>query len=531
MERRNGAQNVIRAARNQVADGTIWTKTQGSMTSRHEAFLRQAARSAPLQPITQRKLAPIFPTTPKSQRIAASKNKNNSGILPPVVAEEAGGKKKKRSVPADTIIDTRTGKPKPAWAVASSAPLNMDGSIVVLPLPPIKTKWNRTAKGKLNTNNKTRAEISAVAPRAAMNIEVPKKQQCMELFQRMDPNGNGMLSLAELDKGVVELWPHFNNKPAIMRAYHAADASGEGFVTRKEFEFFLRYLTYYNNLWADFDAIDTSDDRRIERHEFIANAGRFGVDNPEKAFDEMDANAGGFILFEEFCEWMVRNNPGWGDGDDSRAASRQSEVRAVHSSSSNGDMHACGSRTLTAESTNPVETDAIIAGGSSESLSAVTSGEQQPETDAAESADEAPTTQRHLHVAPPLAAAGVPPPLLTQSPFVTIIDHENSSEKSSSEKSSSERGAVPPKGLSLSLPTPPPPSRPRQEAQPQHQQHQQYQQHQHNGCPEPEPSLLTPVAVTPLQMYPLRGYCQGAKEVEKKNDDDDDEDDQLPDWI
>ena len=40
----------------------------------------------------------------------------------------------------------------------------------------------------------------------------------------MDYNGNGALSLAEIDAAVVELYPGFNNKPALMRAYHAADS-------------------------------------------------------------------------------------------------------------------------------------------------------------------------------------------------------------------------------------------------------------------------------------------------------------------
>ena len=32
----------------------------------------------------------------------------------------------------------------------------------------------------------------------------------------------------------MELWPEFNHKAALMRAYHAADKNKDGFVTRKE---------------------------------------------------------------------------------------------------------------------------------------------------------------------------------------------------------------------------------------------------------------------------------------------------------
>eukprot|EP01046_Picozoa_sp_COSAG06_P042135 COSAG06_NODE_5328_length_3552_cov_5.076417_2_plen_124_part_00 len=33
----------------------------------------------------------------------------------------------------------------------------------------------------------------------------------------------------------MELWPEFNHKAALMRAYQAADKNKDGFVTRKEF--------------------------------------------------------------------------------------------------------------------------------------------------------------------------------------------------------------------------------------------------------------------------------------------------------
>ena len=50
----------------------------------------------------------------------------------------------------------------------------------------------------------------------------------------MDVNANGALSLAEIDKAVVAgtvgralHCPDFDHKPALMRAYKAADASGK----------------------------------------------------------------------------------------------------------------------------------------------------------------------------------------------------------------------------------------------------------------------------------------------------------------
>ena len=49
----------------------------------------------------------------------------------------------------------------------------------------------------------------------------PDKATRDQLFAKFDYNGNNALSLAEIDKAIVEIWPDFNHKPALMRAYRA----------------------------------------------------------------------------------------------------------------------------------------------------------------------------------------------------------------------------------------------------------------------------------------------------------------------
>lgn len=82
------------------------------------------------------------------------------------------------------------------------------------------------------------------------------------VFHRMDANGNGGLSLAEIDKAIVELYPGYDHKPALMRAYKAADTDGNGYITRREFKKLLHFLEYFNDLWHKFEELDTDGDRR-----------------------------------------------------------------------------------------------------------------------------------------------------------------------------------------------------------------------------------------------------------------------------
>merc|ERR1719191_378043 len=106
------------------------------------------------------------------------------------------------------------------------------------------------------------------------------------LWKRLDFNGNGVVSLAEIDKLVVEMvqggtWPEWlNNKPALMRAYKKTilkDGDGDDWVEKKEFHALLLNIFWFNKLWRVFDQIDTGDDRRIDANEFVRAMGTIGL--------------------------------------------------------------------------------------------------------------------------------------------------------------------------------------------------------------------------------------------------------------
>jgi Ca2+-binding EF-hand superfamily protein len=143
-----------------------------------------------------------------------------------------------------------------------------------------------------------------------------------EIFAAFDPNGNGYLSLAEIDKGcrdVLGLYELFEAKKAIMRAYQAAKAVGTGsdeqgadYVEKQEFRLLLKYLRDYFMLWKIFQKIDTGSDARINMDEFMAAVPKiktiFGIEiaQPEAEFAKIDANSGGQVLFDEFADWALK---------------------------------------------------------------------------------------------------------------------------------------------------------------------------------------------------------------------------------
>ena len=46
---------------------------------------------------------------------------------------------------------------------------------------------------------------------------MPSPVERRSVFMKKDPGGSGVLSLAEADAAVVELYPQWDNKPALLR--------------------------------------------------------------------------------------------------------------------------------------------------------------------------------------------------------------------------------------------------------------------------------------------------------------------------
>lgn len=150
--------------------------------------------------------------------------------------------------------------------------------------------------------------------------------------QYFDINQNGYCSLAECDKGILELLSSVENastiftKPVILRAFTSAkviatehgstSTTGGDYIEFSEFRWFFIYLKEYAKLWEVFDTIDTDNDRRINVNEFITNAMPKLIDygaiseneasDAESIFRSIDTNNGGQILFIELVEYAIR---------------------------------------------------------------------------------------------------------------------------------------------------------------------------------------------------------------------------------
>lgn len=152
-----------------------------------------------------------------------------------------------------------------------------------------------------------------------------------KLWTYVDVNGNGLSSLAEVDKAMrdfIRVPILFSLKPVLMRAFNKAKSMskkvsvhGDDYLTQSEFRYLLLYLRQYYEYWVAFDRIDTDDDKKITYKEFLKGKDMFvkwGIDmsDPKQLWKEADADGAGQVLFAEFVEWAISKNLDLEDDDD-----------------------------------------------------------------------------------------------------------------------------------------------------------------------------------------------------------------------
>lgn len=191
-----------------------------------------------------------------------------------------------------------------------------------------QTQTRRRASRKHNHGSRARVSAgshmryppqlphSIKSPKVEPTLQLPDKKTRRQLFNRIDVNGNGRISLAEIDGAVAEGIlgqalgrADFDNKPALMRAYMAADTTGDNFIQRSDFSKLLSYVVYFNTYWHLFEEFDSNHDRCIDATEFAAGCTKVGMqlsaEELEREFAAFDHDGAGTILFDEWCTWCA----------------------------------------------------------------------------------------------------------------------------------------------------------------------------------------------------------------------------------
>eukprot|EP00977_Amphora_coffeiformis_P029830 scaffold42983_cov176-Amphora_coffeaeformis.AAC.1 len=155
------------------------------------------------------------------------------------------------------------------------------------------------------SNPKEEKEIEGLRAQLT-NFAVPSEDEIQVIFDEIDRNHDGLLSMPEVEKAMIQRKAEFDLKPTIvLRAFQKTDTDNDGKISRDEFFKFIRLVSYYKNLSSVFDAMDTDRNRRLNKTEFLKASKVLEIDDPDAIFQEMDENKGGYIVFDEFCIWMA----------------------------------------------------------------------------------------------------------------------------------------------------------------------------------------------------------------------------------
>ncbi|CAE7614924.1 unnamed protein product [Symbiodinium necroappetens] len=160
--------------------------------------------------------------------------------------------------------------------------------------------------------------VQSLAAQLPCGLDEAAASQRRALFASFDPNGNAILSLAEVDDGLKKLLPCPLPREVVARAFHAAKAISapvaafsNDYIDEKEFHYFVQYLHHYLQLWSWFCEVDTSCDQRVSIEEFRAALPQLNerlpgdLSDAAAAFNEVDADGGGMVLFDEFAHWVL----------------------------------------------------------------------------------------------------------------------------------------------------------------------------------------------------------------------------------
>ena len=173
----------------------------------------------------------------------------------------------------------------------------------------------RAASADYDDATSEAASFVSVEVSGSGEIVVPGPASVHEIFLRLDTAGQNQLSLNEVAQGVTELWPSFDDAPALMRAYRAADSTGDGWISADDFQLLLGYLAFFHHRWPLFNELDEEYDGKIPLTPVRDHCVALGLAQPgdegalatiEAMFTELDPHDKGWVAFEEFCSFAAR---------------------------------------------------------------------------------------------------------------------------------------------------------------------------------------------------------------------------------
>lgn len=142
--------------------------------------------------------------------------------------------------------------------------------------------------------------------------QVLKSGELKKWWKALDMNGNGLVSLSEVETFTRQRYPVLAEGVTLKRAFLYAtqrDGDGDSYLDEFELPALLRNMIYFTHVRHLCSAADSDGDERLSVNEFIKVALALGMANsPEEAssaFRVADKDGSGTVRLDEMCCWAA----------------------------------------------------------------------------------------------------------------------------------------------------------------------------------------------------------------------------------
>ena len=162
---------------------------------------------------------------------------------------------------------------------------------------------------KLNIREKLQQSAIAII---VHNIENEELIQLKEIFELLDINKDGHLTINEIKQAFKQIFPeNFLTEEKMRLILEKMDDNKDGTISYEEFlrmTISEKIVLEKKNLKLAFDKFDLNKDGKLSKEELIYALGTETSDYVNNLLDLIDRNKDGFISFDEFCYLMQKVN-------------------------------------------------------------------------------------------------------------------------------------------------------------------------------------------------------------------------------
>jgi len=175
----------------------------------------------------------------------------------------------------------------------------------------VKSSYVKNPEETLRTIKECNKEFSIIHIKSKIVNKYPSEEDIYLHFEALDIDDQSIIEITQIDRLISIIYPQFDNKLILTRAYKAADIHKTGLLDYENYKNLWKYINYYNTRNNKFSKIPFNNETIIDYSEFVnLNETLFeqklSHEELKHLFNSIDTDNKNTINFEDFCSFMVK---------------------------------------------------------------------------------------------------------------------------------------------------------------------------------------------------------------------------------